>query len=814
MFAQQIIPLEANERLFPSPKEFPATAFLKMDCDNLVPEDVQQVTAGEEISFTISIDTSGFGPGGGYVCLNCDDLAFGTLTPTEGGFTYLANTDVQQGLDTLELAFCNAAGDECSVSEEAIVLVQRAPLSVEFPTEILQPQQTITLVRPPDELPGGGRTCLSFEDCEDDYLGSEQAAYFVLGTNNFAYRAARYGGVDRVCMVLCNSLGLCDEYFYSFEIVRPSINLPFFDDFSNDDNRPRLELWQNEDVLINRSYAIAPPSIGVATFDGIGPRGEPYQPQGDGFEARDYLTSASINMNGVGDQSLTFYVQPRGLGNRPERGDSLVLEFLQPNGIWRHAWSQRGLSSGEGNCTDRPFIGYEVEIPSGFNYDGFQFRFYNLSDQTGGLDHWHLDYVKIDTREAGFNTLDVALIEEPPFITTPYSAMPYRQLVAAGEDLVRREFPVGFWNHSVQNPFLPVTNSTYRINELNSGTPLLIPNTFDGVSAVPEGVPFFYTATTNPGLFANYTDALLDLPNENGASYRIANTYALDAGSFVEATSPGLITSVTANNEVTTITRLGDEYAYDDGSTELALAALAGQTLVQQYEAFTPEVLRGVSIRLPRTSAAAASNLTIDLVVYLGELESGNEPDYSMTVTPIYPETYYRDSLDGFTSYAFPDSIDIPTGLFYVGWRQNGNCSECTPVGLDRENIIPGTRFFRNASSSNWFEFDGCSTGALMVRPLVGDSPVPITNTTEPTRTPSLVEVFPNPASDFVQLRASAGLNVTQFNVELLDITGRRILNRTGIEGFSVTEFPTGTYFLRIIDPANGRSEVKKLMIQ
>ena len=146
----------------------------------------------------------------------------------------------------------------------------------------------------------------------------------------------------------------------SVEATRAALHLPFVDDFSNYTGYPNSALWQDRYAFVNRSFAIQPPTIGVATLDALDENGTVYPyADGAGFQA-DYLTSQPIRLDynftlnremRVGDSLyLSFYYQPAGgslagvewerLGNRPEGRDSLVLEF--------------GYATG-----DTVFIGYE-----------------------------------------------------------------------------------------------------------------------------------------------------------------------------------------------------------------------------------------------------------------------------------------------------------------------------------------------------------------------------------------------------------------------------------------------------------------------
>ena len=142
--------------------------------------------------------------------------------------------------------------------------------------------------------------------------------------------------------------------------VRTALHLPFVDDFSNYTGYPNSALWQDRYAFVNRTFALQPPTLGVATLDALDENGNVYAyADGAGFQA-DYLTSQPIRLDynftlnremRVGDSLyLSFYYQPAGgslsgvewerLGNRPEGRDSLILEF--------------GYATG-----DTVFIGYE-----------------------------------------------------------------------------------------------------------------------------------------------------------------------------------------------------------------------------------------------------------------------------------------------------------------------------------------------------------------------------------------------------------------------------------------------------------------------
>ncbi|MEM6726309.1 MAG: T9SS C-terminal target domain-containing protein, partial [Bacteroidota bacterium] len=175
-----------------------------------------------------------------------------------------------------------------------------------------------------------------------------------------------------------------------------NLNLPFFDDFSNGDPFPDVGKWQEPYVYVNPGLGLNPPSIGVASFDGLDGQGVPY---GTSYGGSDTLTSQAIELGSfsAGDNIfLSFYVQAKGVGDKPEAADSLVLEFLNSAGSWVTIEQFAGLS-GVPNTFIPDFSYHSYPVTSvEFLHDNFQFRFRNYSNRTGFIDIWNIDYVYLD----------------------------------------------------------------------------------------------------------------------------------------------------------------------------------------------------------------------------------------------------------------------------------------------------------------------------------------------------------------------------------------------------------------------------------
>ena len=787
---QQIVPLAGHPQQQSRPYADVPPAL--MTCANPDLPGIERVVTGAGSTVRIDLDTAGLGSDlTDYRCIGCDDLRFGTVSLRADTVSYTSLPGVSQGLDTIGLTVCSAT--VCADTTFLVFLVQRPGRTIDLPGRLLRPDSTAEVPLPDTELPGGA-FCRTLTACGSGYPGRGQRYDFLTDPadgNDYAYEAGRYGGTDTVCVTVCNEYGLCDTYRSTFTVERPTVSLPFFDDFSYDGVRPAVDLWQDEDVLINRSYGVDPPSIGVATFDAVDFDGQPYPAGGNGLRGtpRDYLTSAPIALAGRAGAVLSFYLQPRGYGNRPELGDSLLVQFLATDGSWRTVFGREGLPNTIPNSRPFAFTGESIAVPAAYLYDGFQFRFVNLSTERGAVDNWNLDYVKLDDRSTGLVTQDLALIDEPFRLVAPYTSLPVRHLQAAGQTLLADSIFVALWNH--RSDVTPVTASEYRVTDTGSGLTVgqggLIPSTYFGQNngIAPAGIEVRVATFDQLSSYAAIRGYLFGL--DPALTYRLATTYSLTVATEDGSFAPGIL----RNSEATRYTVLGDYMAYDDGSAEVAIEGQVGNTLVQRYTAYVADELVGIRIRLPRLLGGAGDQ-ALTLVVY-GESPDGGPGAllHEMEYPLLYAEEFYADSLQAFTSYALTKTVPLPVGNFYVGWRQP-QADRSVSVGFDRNNPLAEGQFFE--AGSGWEQLGGSTRGAIMIRPLLAGAAINPTATDERADLGTLVELYPNPARDVLNLRLPADLPVEELHLAIYDMRGRRLLEQRGSARVDVSDLPAGPY--------------------
>ena len=120
-----------------------------------------------------------------------------------------------------------------------------------------------------------------------------------------------------------------------------SLSLPFYDDFSREVPVPSADYWaKSEAVSCGFSWAVRPPTVGVATLDALDAHGQLYAGAGAAQFHADTLEGRPLNLAGGTDTYLSFRFQPGGWAEMaPAPGDSLLVDFYQPDlAEWRTVW--------------------------------------------------------------------------------------------------------------------------------------------------------------------------------------------------------------------------------------------------------------------------------------------------------------------------------------------------------------------------------------------------------------------------------------------------------------------------------------------
>jgi len=259
-----------------------------------------------------------------------------------------------------------------------------------------------------------------------------------------------------------------------------TLNLPFVDDFARGVGDPAPGLWSDAEAFVNQQYAYSPPSIGVVTLDAIDAAGEFPPNAGVVAYQSDELTSRPfyLEVEPADSMYLSFFYQSGGRGDTSggEFQDSLVLQFFAPEqGQWKSAWNaaysredslmyeryplenvQRRINTGANG--HRKFFQALVPVKwPEFLTDGFRFRFLNYASLSpsnqvpsvrGNVDHWHVDFVRLDTARTHDDTTirDIAFVKPLQSMMVNYESIPWSHYPEANPFEMQTQIPITYRN--------------------------------------------------------------------------------------------------------------------------------------------------------------------------------------------------------------------------------------------------------------------------------------------------------------------------------------------------------------------------------
>lgn len=574
------------------------------------------------------------------------------------------------------------------------------------------------------------------------------------------------------------------------------MSLPFWDDFSSPLSSDTL--WLNKaTVWINNGMAINPPTIGVATFDGLNENGTPYSPNPDqnlnvGFT--DSLESRKIKMTEVGlfqrnSVFLSFYYQWGGNGETPDANDFLRVELLNQQGFWEPV-----LTLQPNTTTQQPDQFYSAIIrinDDKFYHDDFQFRFRSFGRQSGRFDTWHIDYVYLNRgrTETDLAYPDRAIRKTLSPLFENYYSVPYKHFKQE-KIITAPEFAV----YNLSNILTTLSYLTYgtftNYYEDNSTTVFEVNLNGTDTSSISLGfgVPPFVNIPVE-------TEYIPDPDNQNHFDSQairvdVALKVRVFTGDVVDLKtgnpSPGYLPiyepiDFRANDTVRQQYTLHNYYAYDDGVAEYSVGLTQpGNIVAYRFTMQTsePDTINGVYVHYPVTPGVAASNTTF----YIWKDNNG-EPGQLLLeeLVPVERRTNNEFILREFIQSAVVEDV------FYIGWRQPATGR--VQVGLDASNDT-GDQIFVNTTGSWILNTD--IAGSIMVRPRFGKGNV-ITATEE--RKKSDVSIYPNPNHGEFFMEGEAD------RIEILDYRGLPVAFE--IEHFNshkrinITKPITGLYLVR-----------------
>ncbi len=596
----------------------------------------------------------------------------------------------------------------------------------------------------------------------------------------------------------------------------------FLDDFSKPGPLPDTSFWLTNTVYINHDYGIAPPTLGVATFDGVNQYGYPYNflaAPGSSGKA-DTLTSKLISMDSLSLADsiyFSFYYQPQGRGNAPEPADSLILEFkktytvadpvydtthtrvygpvqdtvlmqvvyelhdsmhidtthiLVDSIVWSHVWSHKGYPLGFNDSTWKI-----VMIPftdTSFIANDFQFRFTNWATLSGAGDHWNIDYVYLNHTRHFYDTIfsDVAFVYDPPSLLKTYTAMPWRQY---------------------DSTFMQITINTL----LRNNDTVFANESFKNFIYNPGGSTFYSSLTTsdnvNPYRTIHYytytTDTIPKIPSPLTAS----SDYIFEAD---------LITGdINHNNDTLRRTQsFGNYYAYDDGTAEEGFALNASQTaeLAEQFTLQKPDTLRCIDIYFDPLWTDE-SLYTFNFKVWA---DNAGQPGTELYSGPFLSPEYTHSWIgpNNFIRYQIP-ALYLTPQTFYIGYQQN--TIQGLNIGVDKMTNSQYQIFYN--TTGTWY--NSPYPGSLMMHPVFGTFQELSSGVNNIAQNNIEFSIYPNPANDLLYVNYKSTNSSEKISYSVIDIYGRTIINHPepaeGQQAIDISALAEGVYFIRL---TNGKT--------
>ena len=573
--------------------------------------------------------------------------------------------------------------------------------------------------------------------------------------------------------------------YYLFDTIGESLNLidtvwvvnpPYFQDsariFFQPINDPSNH-WVDSYAYHNYRLALDPRSLGIVTFDGLDENGFPYEIGTTATNFADQLTSKPLNLStNTAAESIyfSFLYQPEGLGDIPETGDSLILEFYAPlQSNWKQVWSIAG-------DTEHPFRAVHIRLDdTSFYHNGFQFRFRNYGSLAGSLDHFHIDYVHLRALSAIDDTLfkDFAFVYPLNSLLKTYTSVP--------------------WDHYKESTSNKMTDSL--IIKLHNGSPN--PENYqNGVvdvlfNSVQEGsfvLPGFILAESN----INYQ------PRTTHVSYNdCSNGYEFDRLKLgdeqifeVKSSASAQFPNLTINDSTVFYQNFSNYYSYDDGSAEAAFGPTGAQArLAIEFNSYQPDSLIGVSIHFVPSVNDVSDKL---FLITVWDDNAGVPGIVLYEDNVFFPRNpTYVNGMNGYHTYYFQDTMKIPVGTkFHIGWRQLD--ADRLNAGLDRN--IDNSSKIRYSVDAGFTWLTSPFPGSAMIRPIFSTALDATIGINEMPKVTEFV-VFPNPTNGILNFRLNGNDYFGEY--KLMNSIGQ--VFQTGIDSsINLFDVSPGLYYLTL----------------
>ena len=529
------------------------------------------------------------------------------------------------------------------------------------------------------------------------------------------------------------------------------------------------KIWLDHYAYHNYRFGVNPRSLGVVTFDGLNEQGYPYQIGTSVTNYGDKLTSKPINLGSFSASDsvyFSFLYQPQGLGDVPENGDSLLLEFYAPElSQWFHIWSVSG-------GTTIPFKAVHVNVnDTKFFKPGFQFRFRNYGGLSGALDHFHIDYVHLRSLSAYNDTTfkDFAFSTPINTLLKTYTSVPWDHYKASVGSKMTDSLFVNLYNGSTSAE--NYQNGQLTINQSNLQQGLyVLPGFLLAEGQINYNPLSFLDSYHDLSIGYEYSRVLPGISQEfdvvGAASAQFPNLYQNDSTSFKQLFS--------------------NYYSYDDGSAEAAFGPTGTQArLAIRFDTYEPDSLIGVNLSFLPSVVDVSQKLFLLTVWDNDNGQPGNVLYEDDAFSPRQPS--YVNGNNNYQSYYFADTVKVAVGTtFFVGWRQLD--PDRLNLGLDRNIDNHTTIRYSVDGGNNWYTAP--FSGSAMLRPIFSTL-IDATLQTNETEEKELT-IYPNPSNGKLTVEFQNGHQAPLFVYSQLG----QLMMSSDSNQLDLTPLNAGIYFI------------------
>ncbi|MBF9222980.1 T9SS type A sorting domain-containing protein [Hymenobacter ruricola] len=590
--------------------------------------------------------------------------------------------------------------------------------------------------------------------------------------------------------------------------------LPFFDDFTSPlEGRPRESHWEARGgAYVSNRLAVAPPTRGAATLDGLKANGQSYSGGTTvSYGTIDSLKSQPIDLSSLSANSgvyLSFAWQAGVVDLAPARNGSatpvhLDLFLKTASNSWVRAWSYNSQNVRTG------FRQQLIAINQAQYLHGtFQFMFVATGSTSENRDAWSIDYVLLDRGRTGNLQVDTTFVDVAAGaglvggnpsggLRSPlrrFTSMPVWQFNAATtqSDELNPQLGVNFTN--LENNLPRPIDVRGTVTDLSTNAPLgtwlQVQTPIDFYTrqfpvAQPAGNVTIPTSTTTPKRL-RYTLALLNGPN------------------------PRDIPRALPNDTISRDLELSNYYAYDDGTAERYYGIPSfpsGQQGAYAYriDLNQPDHVGGLRL-FPVYTPGDINPRPVTISVWPND---NGKP----AATPLAAKSVTLPGVGPGAGGAFVDILfDQPvpvSGVFFVGFSQPSNNRDLK-YGFDINSSIPAGHYWYRSNVGVWDSVQLYQRrGAFMMRPVMTNN---VTTASASARETAAYSLYPNPARGTVRIDGPGFARAA-----VLDALGRTVWEQPAAQAGQPTlplpTLPPGVYTVRLT-LADGRTVGRRLLLE